>query len=64
MAIAVSIHARVRRATGLLLADDRWLLCFNPRPRTAGDCHVFPFLKWQLCFNPRPRTAGDNMVET
>ena len=42
--IKVSIHARARRATFLFFRNFAPKLCFNPRPRTAGDaaCSCVP----------------------
>ena len=34
-------------------------LCFNPRPREAGDVDVPQEVKNRMRFNPRPREAGD-----
>ncbi len=35
------------------------LVCFNPRPREAGDRLRRSGLPWRTGFNPRPREAGD-----
>ena len=55
----VSIHARAWRATGF--APLLWSkpICFNPRPRMAGDFCARNCPCSLRCFNPRPRMAGD-----
>ncbi len=62
--LRVSIHARVKRATIPLSVPFPPLVCFNPRPREAGDADKQINLSFGKCFNPRPREAGDFFERT
>ncbi len=56
---AVSIHARVWRATAARWRRWKWIRCFNPRPRVASDLDGNPSGTHLGSFNPRPRVASD-----
>ena len=57
--IIISIHALVKRATGLVFASYSVKHNFNPRPREEGDPFAKPLFADGLYFNPRPREEGD-----
>ena len=59
---AISIHALVKRATGIAGHDEYNTCDFNPRPREKGDFNrVYKKLLF-LNFNPRPREKGDVLI--
>ncbi len=59
-ALAVSIHARTRRATRPHLALPAPWTSFNPRPHTTGDRRFCSPSCLPSGFNPRPHTTGDH----
>ena len=54
----VSIHARVRRATGAALVLSFLGNSFNPRPRTAGDRRIEAILAAMKPFQSTPAYGG------
>ena len=55
----ISIHALVKRATGLLWQAWKAKNHFNPRPREEGDSFLRYIGIISSHFNPRPREEGD-----
>ena len=55
----ISIHALVKRATGIKIHDVNFCCYFNPRPRQEGDIVTHPVSAGRGHFNPRPREEGD-----
>jgi len=58
-ALTVSIRARAWRAILVRRHRSAGEVCFNPRPRVAGDLQTRRGCNLSPCFNPRPRVAGD-----
>ena len=56
---SISIHALVKRATGLCLWETLANVDFNPRPREEGDAVSVSTSSPLGYFNPRPREEGD-----
>ena len=56
---AISIHALVKRATGIIIISAIPIVNFNPRPREEGDSHRCDKCYSLWHFNPRPREEGD-----
>ena len=61
--LPISIHALVKRATGVLLLEKTTARNFNPRPRKEGDTQNKPEIRITYYFNPRPRKEGDYKIK-
>ena len=63
-AVAISIHASAREATGAYLFTLGVDTDFNPRLREGGDMYQKSAAHMQIDFNPRLREGGDDTLRT
>ena len=60
VALVISIHALVKRATSIYIIKRISTINFNPRPREKGDHSGILDMMKLIHFNPRPREKGDH----